>query len=287
VSVHPRDHVLGLAAQLRSDMTVLANVSCKVRVNGGAATIYTSATNPAIAQNADCAFGYELKLAANTFADGDIVERAWLYSGTAYAYGIEVIGPALVDGAHFTNARGDKLDELDSVLADVLTLLTRVPSDVWDELLANHTTASTFGHAAGSGGSDPWTTALPGGYTAGEAGAILAGLAAAIAQFATSPVTLISPTAVSGKLQLVGGDDYKAVDGRAIVRPYSGPALASVLLKIGDSFAVAGTIGSGSVSFELTHAQTLALPDTSDYEVVGDTAGGSEITIERGQCTVR
>jgi hypothetical protein len=117
-------------------MTVLANVSCKVRVNGGSPTTYTNASTPAIAQNADCAFGYELKLAASSFNDGDVVERTWLYSGSAAAFGAEVIGPATVDGAHYTNARGDNLANLDApvsgIAAAVWAVTTRTLTAISD-----------------------------------------------------------------------------------------------------------------------------------------------------------
>lgn len=49
----------------------------------------------------------------------------------------------------------------------------------WDELKSGHTTAGTFGYyldaqvSAAGGGSDPWTTALPGAYGAGTAGKIV------------------------------------------------------------------------------------------------------------------
>lgn len=101
---HPRDHVLPLSAQLASTMTTLANVSAKIRKNGGSATTYTSATTPAITQNGDITYGYELQIPAGTYADGDVVEITWLYSGTAIAYDVELIGPAAVDGASYTTA---------------------------------------------------------------------------------------------------------------------------------------------------------------------------------------
>ena len=94
---HPRDHILSLAVQLRSDMTTLANVTAKVRVNSGSATTYTNASTPAITQYTDCAYGYELKIPASTYADGDVVEVTWLYSATAYAIDNYVIGGAAVD----------------------------------------------------------------------------------------------------------------------------------------------------------------------------------------------
>lgn len=91
---HPRDHILRRSFQASSAQTVLANVSLKVRVNGGAATTYTSATSPAILQSADASFVYSIEIPANTYADGDRVEFAWLYSAVAQAGGSEVIGPA-------------------------------------------------------------------------------------------------------------------------------------------------------------------------------------------------
>ncbi len=53
--------------------------------------------------------------------------------------------------------------------------LTAVPPLVWDVVLASHLTAGSTGaglNAASSAG-DPWTTALPGAYSAGQAGFIL------------------------------------------------------------------------------------------------------------------
>lgn len=47
---------------------------------------------------------------------------------------------------------------------------------VWDEALSGHLTAGSTGDAlddAGGAASDPWTTALPGSYTSGQAGWIV------------------------------------------------------------------------------------------------------------------
>lgn len=48
-------------------------------------------------------------------------------------------------------------------------------SAVWDALTADYNTAGTFGAAMAAAGSagDPWTTNLPGSYTAGQAGYIV------------------------------------------------------------------------------------------------------------------
>lgn len=121
---HPRDHILGLSVQAQTTMTDVTKISCKVRVNGGAATTYTSSSSPAIAQGQDCTFAYHLEFAAASFADGDRVSRTWIYNGTAIAFGEDIIGPASVDGSHYTAARGDKLDELDAPVSGV-------PAAVW------------------------------------------------------------------------------------------------------------------------------------------------------------
>ena len=115
---HPLDHVLAAVVQLRSDMTTLANVTCKIRVNGGSATTYTDVSSPPILQNADILYGYELKIPAGTYSDGDVVEATWIYSGTAYAYAVEIIGPAAVDGGFLDVAVSTRLAAADYTAPD-------------------------------------------------------------------------------------------------------------------------------------------------------------------------
>jgi hypothetical protein len=65
--------------------------------------------------------------------------------------------------------------------ANLDTQLAALPTDaeiadaVWDEAIAGHATAGSTGAALSAAGSagDPWTTALPGAYSAGTAGFIL------------------------------------------------------------------------------------------------------------------
>lgn len=123
--VHPRDHILVLSFQARSDMTDPTKVSCKVRVNGGAATTYTSVTSPAVAQAQDCAFSYHLELPADSFADGDRVSRTWLYNGVAYAYGDTIIGPSSADAAATVWENGTR------TLSSFGTLVADLAAAVW------------------------------------------------------------------------------------------------------------------------------------------------------------
>lgn len=55
-----------------------------------------------------------------------------------------------------------------------LTVAT-ISDGVWDEALAGHLSAGSTGEALNAAGAsgDPWTTALPGAYTAGQAGYII------------------------------------------------------------------------------------------------------------------
>lgn len=53
--------------------------------------------------------------------------------------------------------------------------VAEIADAVWDEVLSGHLTAGSTGEALNASGSagDPWTTALPGAYSAGQAGYIL------------------------------------------------------------------------------------------------------------------
>lgn len=53
--------------------------------------------------------------------------------------------------------------------------VAEIADAVWDEVLSGHLTAGSTGEALNASGSagDPWTTALPGAYSAGQAGYII------------------------------------------------------------------------------------------------------------------
>lgn len=97
--MQPRDHILALAYMGSGVQTDPTKISAKVRVNGGAATIYTSATNPAIVQLADCLFAYLLEIPAGTYTDGDVITATWIYDGAEQAIEVWVISPAAADEA--------------------------------------------------------------------------------------------------------------------------------------------------------------------------------------------
>lgn len=379
----PRDHILALAAQLRSDMTTLANVTAKVRVNGGAATTYTNVSTPAITQNADITYGYQVKIPANTYSDGDDVEVTWLYSATAAAYDAIVIGPAAVDGAHYTNARGDNLANLDTAISTrstyagtdtpgTTTLLARIAAaltitggkvdvndktsfaltsaydpaktaaqagdamaltsgerttlaaaiwgaltsgltttgsigkflsgivaSIWGEPLAGYTTPGTAGKDLATVGSssDPWATSLPGAYTGSEAGAMLAAVEEKATLIGTGVVVYGGPVLSSSQVEIVQGDDYLAVDGRALEWTSSDwPDItgATVTLDIRQTVQPHATntypatvLSATAVEVELTSVQTAALAvGTWSFALDAILTNLSQVTLAEGVLVV-
>lgn len=145
-----------------------------------------------------------------------------------------------------------------------------VADAVWDEAIADHDGVGSTGEqlaAAGAAG-DPWDTALPGAYPAGDAGHILGALPAAIAALVGVPsFGVVSPVTKDGKsIELVQGADYATADSRQLSWTSNlWPDLdgATVVLRIARA---AGTVEvSCSVSGTYPAAQTVtAEPDATD-----------------------
>lgn len=117
-------------------------------------------------------------------------------------------------------------------------------------------------------------------------------MSAKIDLIGSGQLVVTTPVAASGAITIIHGDDYSNSDGRALVFTGSGwPDLttaSSVSLVIADELSVAGTvIDAATVRFELTAAQTGAIPaDAYDYAIVA-VIGGRTNTIGRGSATVR
>lgn len=300
---HPRDHILPLSVQLRSDMTTLANVTCKVRVNGGSATTYTNSSTPAITQNSDITYGYQVQIPANTYADGDDVEVTWLYSTTPYAYDALVIGPAAVDGAHYTTGRGDNLANLDAAVSGVAasaatavwaagtrslttfgTLAADTAAAVWNSLTSGLTTAGSVGKLlvtnidAPISGISPsaiatavWASLTSALTTVGSIGKLLvtnidATISSRATPFLPGTVTVTSPVLSAGRLSLVQGDDYKAADSRALIFTSSDwPSLtgAAISLELRNSPTATPTSYAGTATSATTAQIELAGTQTA------------------------
>jgi len=250
----PRDHKYVRSFQGSTVQTDVTKVTCKVSINGGAATTYSSATTPAVTQAANCAFLFSLAFAALTFADEDVVEFSWFYDGVQQGGGVEVFGLAEVDGAHYTPARGDLLDDL-----------------------------ATIG--------DPWSVVLPGAYTGSEAGALLPAIKAKSDLIGSANATVTSPLASSGLMQLIAGDDYKIADGRQLTftRDPTWPSLtgATVRLTIDTLVVSSSSVTSTTITFELTAAQTAPLVGNRRYAVIATLSNGDVATLVEGLCSTK
>lgn len=90
------------------------------------------------------------------------------------AKGTGVTGFNDLDAAGVRTAIGIASANLDSQLGDIPTAAENADA-VWDEAIGDHDDAGSTGEALAAAGSagDPWTTALPGAYSAGQAGFIV------------------------------------------------------------------------------------------------------------------
>ncbi|MCC6483368.1 MAG: hypothetical protein IT209_00850 [Armatimonadetes bacterium] len=107
----------------------------------------------------------------------------------------------------YTTARAPLLDHLDADVSSVGgASVSDIVDGVWDEALAGHTTAGSAGAALATAGNagDPWSTALPGSYSNGQAGYIIGNRMPYIAQ----QVAWLSPgvTPILQSSTMPGGD---------------------------------------------------------------------------------
>jgi hypothetical protein len=89
------------------------------------------------------------------------------------------IGPVIagmVTGSVLGNVNGSVNSVVQPVGISTGTFLEALADKVWDESISGHLVAGSTGNALNSAGSagDPWGTPLPGAYTTGQAGHILA-----------------------------------------------------------------------------------------------------------------
>lgn len=139
-----------------------------------------------------------------------------------------------------------------------------IKSAVWDALTADHDESGSMGEALTSAGgaADPLLNEVPGDYPSRSAGQVLGSLIGA-------EVTMTSPVAETGDVELQVGDSYLAADGRALEWSDNGswPDLSGIgttALFIAGSFEKEVTIvGAGTASqgfeLELTSAETSEL----------------------------
>jgi hypothetical protein len=161
--------------------------------------------------------------------------------------------------------------------------------------------------SGGGGGSDPWSTSMPGSYTGSQAGALFYAMTNEVAALQGAAITYAGPVATGGTVSLVRGDDYKNTDGRALVFTNAAGSWANltsasvtftVLQKstVPNSTPITALMQSGTVvtpsgsnqqvRFDLTAAETLLPVGLYSYSVTAVLSDGSTVTLSTGNCYV-
>jgi hypothetical protein len=99
--------------------------------------------------------------------------------GNVLGYVENVLNPVTagnVTGSVFGNVNGSVNSVVQPVGINTGTFINSIADHVWDELISQHLQAGSTGEKlnAAGGAGDPWQTSLPGLYTPGQAGHILA-----------------------------------------------------------------------------------------------------------------
>ena len=160
---------------------------------------------------------------------------------------------------------------------------------VWDEAIAGHAVAGSTGAMLSTAGAatDPLLNAVPGAYVSGTAGA-------ALGRIATTGFTLISQVATNGDLELVLGDDYLALDNRALGYSFTTcPVLtgATIVMRVqvgALSLSFAGTVtGAASCRVELTSVQLATIgAGVYSYDLQATLTNGHVVTLVQATMVV-
>ncbi len=142
---------------------------------------------------------------AFTCTNNFTVSGNWLTTGTTTWTGAAAFSAGLTSNITGTLGTVTNLTNAPTVGDFTSTMKTSLVTAIWDGTISGHTTSGTFGgalNAAGSAG-DPWTTTLPGAYSAGTAGHIL-GTALPDVAFATAGGLVTNGTG-TGQISLSSG----------------------------------------------------------------------------------
>lgn len=213
--------------------------------------------------------------------------------------GIKATTDALPDsGALSSLATASALATTDAVcdaikaVTDTLSV-SAISDGVWDEAIAGHAGAGTTGAALSAAGtsSDPWTTAIPGSYTAGQAGYVVG--TTIVNGLSNDAIVYVNPS-TKYDLELIRSDAYDGVSHDKLSFP-AGKDIAGLTCTItvrnadtdASLMSVAGVgVGSNAV-ITLTSAQTASLvPGIQKFDVEVEHSGTSKQTVARGECIV-
>jgi len=213
--------------------------------------------------------------------------------------GIKATTDALPDsGALSSLATASALATTDAVcdaikaVTDTLSV-SAISDGVWDEAIAGHAGAGSTGAAlsAASAAGDPWTTAIPGSYTAGQAGYVVG--TTIVNKLTNDAIVYVNPS-TAYDLELIRSDAYDGTSHDKLSFP-AGKDIAGVtcVLTVRNAdtdaslISVSGVgVGSNAV-ITLTSAQTADLvPGIQKFDVEVRHSSTSKQTVARGECIV-
>jgi len=167
------------------------------------------------------------------------------------------------------------VDTIDGIVDDILVDTAAMPTAagiadaVWDEILSGHVVSGSTGEALGAAGAagDPWITALPGAYSAGQAGYILGtNLNATVSSRSTYAGTDTSgTTTLLSRLTATRAGYLDNLSGGAV-------ALASSIL---DAAGLRSALGLASANLDTQFGDLPTANENADALLGRNVAGGS------------
>lgn len=293
--------------QISDDATAADN--CELMFDGtgyaGGTTRFRTDLDTIKGQAITCSAGVTVLASVGTAATstaqtGDCFARLGAPAGASVSADVAAVkvdtAAILVDTGTTLDARipaalvGGRMDaSVGAMAANVLTAAAtasdfgaEVAAAVWDLATSGHTTSGTFGEAMAAAGSagDPWTTALPGSYTSGQAGKILgdnlnatvssravAGDAMALTSGERTTLAAAIWNALTSGMSTVGSIGKKLADWVVgTIDTYTGNTKQT-----GDSYSVVThvTYGNSALHDDITNLQTYI--DTEIAAILEDT----------------
>jgi hypothetical protein len=262
--------------------------------NAGVATL-TGRLTPGRATNLD---HLDADVSSRSTLDAAGVWSSGTRTLTAFGFAVDLSGAAVAavwDRATSALTTVGSVGKRVADFVDAAVSSRATPAAVWGEPLPGAYAAGTAGArvtAAGNAG-DPWAATLPAAYPSGTAGSI-------IGRIGTAAVSVTSPVAQNGDVEVRVGDDYAAADGRALGWSQSPtgtpwpdlPTGTTVAVDVGDD-VLAGSVvvptGSGkAVHLELTAAQTAEMgAGVKPFTVTATLPTGRRVTLVQGTWTAK
>lgn len=217
---------------------------------------------------------------AGTFASGRPEVNTTHIAGSAVStssaqIGVNVVnagGTAWGSGAITSGVFAAGAISASSIAADAIgaselaaDAVAEIADAVWDEVLSGHLTGGTTGaglNAAGSAG-DPWSTALPGAYSAGTAGYIVGTNLDAIVSSRLASASYTAPLDAAGTRSAVGLASANLDTQLAAIAAYIDTEVATIVTQT-SAASIRSAVGLASANLD---TQLTTLDDFLDTEI--------------------